>query len=52
MTTPDRDDLDWDVKRDGRMAEHATGPEDEPKTSAWEQVDWDLVDELEGPGRH
>lgn len=22
--------LDWDVDRDGRMCEHATGPDDEP----------------------
>lgn len=48
MTTPnelpahdqladDQDELDWDVKRDGRMADHATTSEDaEPITVPWE----------------
>jgi hypothetical protein len=32
-TTPeDRDDLDWDVDRDGRMADFATDEEHEPES--------------------
>jgi hypothetical protein len=36
---PDPDNLDWDVDRDGRMAEHATDPEDEPETVPYEPDD-------------
>ncbi len=36
MTAPDPDNLDWDVEAHGRMAEHATGPEDEPTTVPYE----------------
>jgi len=31
VTEPD-DQLDWDRERDGRMADAATSPEDEPET--------------------
>ncbi len=40
MTEPERDDLDWDVDRHGRMAEYATGPEGEPKTVPYDQGGW------------
>jgi hypothetical protein len=31
-----RDDLDWNSEEYGRMAEYATGPEDEPETLPFE----------------
>lgn len=39
MTAPDPNCLDWDVNRDGRMAQYATGPEDEPETVCYEDED-------------
>lgn len=32
----DHDQDDWDRDRDGRMADHATGPDGEPATIPWE----------------
>ena len=37
MTTPDSEHLDWDVDRDGRMAEYAS--DDEPQTIPYEGED-------------
>ena len=31
----DSDQLDWDRAEHGRMADHATGPDDEPETIPW-----------------
>jgi hypothetical protein len=33
---PDDDQQDWDVERDGHMADHATDPDGEPVTIPWE----------------
>jgi hypothetical protein len=33
---PDPNNLDWDVEEHGGMAEHATGPEDEPQTKPYQ----------------
>lgn len=38
MTAP-RDDLDWDVDRDGRMAQYATGPDQELTTEPHQPLD-------------
>ncbi len=43
MTESERDDLDWDVDQHGRMAEYATGPEDEPETVPFEMFDPDVM---------
>ena len=34
---PDRDDLDWDVERDGPMQDYATGPGGEPETEPYDK---------------
>jgi hypothetical protein len=38
-TDPEPDDLDWDPERDGRMADEATGPDEEPPTEPYDPED-------------